>query len=245
MAIAEKVLTVKANRAALEGAMATTPEGEQVPVPAEILAKAQSVIDSYTSTMMAKVTDHIERRAQGIGEEQSGPYNAFDLAVLSPIQFVSNPPYQPHKIIAGGEFTFVLGYIWTNPTVDIAHGFLNPASQQLSWRPYRVRFEQIDLTNVVNGPDHTVTGTFGGPAASLTPVWWFFVAPTPGVNPRLMELNVTADVTVGAMPWAAFATNFYDVDSDLGFGLPFLPAMPSTGPGWRNGQPLRYLVYTK
>lgn len=240
MAIAEQELTVKANRVGLEGAMATTPEGKQVPVSADILAKAQSVIDGYTATMTERANAYIERRAQGIGEEQSGSYNAFDLAVLSPIQFVATPPYLPHKVIAGGELTLVLAYMWTNPTVDVANGFLNPASLQLGGRPYRVRFEQVDLTNVTNGPDFTITNTFGPIAPMLTVLPWFFIAPNPGVNPRLMELNVTADVTFPLQPWAAFATNHFDLDND-----PAFLGIPGAGPGWRHGQPLRYLVYPK
>ena len=67
-----------------------------------------------------------------------------------------------------------------------------------------------------------------------------FAAPNPGVNPRLMELNVTADVTFPLQPWAAFATNHFDLDND-----PAFLGIPGTGPGWRHGQPLRYLVYPK
>lgn len=247
MAIAEKELTVKANRAGLEGAMATTPEGKQVAVPSDILAKAQDVIDSYTASLTERANDYIERasqaalarrRGQGIGAVTVGPYVGFDLIVFSPIQFIATPPYLPHKVVAGGELTLLLAYMWTNPVVSIPDGFAVSSSVQLGSHPYRVRFEQVDLTNVVNGPDHTITNTFGAPAAMLTALPWFFIAPNPGVNPRLMEVNVTADITFPVKPWAAFATNHFDVDED-----PAFLGIPGASAGWRNGQPLRYLVY--
>ena len=250
MAIAEKELVVKSGRVGLDGAKAITPEGKQVDVPEEILAKAQTVIESYTDNLTARANDYLERaaaaamsrrgKAQRIGEVTVGSYVGFDIVAFSPIQFIGPAPYAPHKVVASGEFALVLAYMWTNPLVSIADGFATSASTQLGSRPYRVRFEQVDLTNVANGPDFTITGTFGAVASMLTPLPYFFVAPNPGQNPRLMEINVTADITHPMQPWAAFATNHLDIDEDLAF-----LGIPSNGPAWRNGTPLRYLVYPK
>ena len=67
---------------------------------------------------------------------------------------------------------------------------------------------------------------FGSPADVITPV--FFILPTAGpavgADPWLIEANVTVYVDIPAQPFAAFATNFYDIDNDPGF--PFLPAHP-------------------
>ena len=246
MAVAEKELVVKAGRATSPGTMALTFDGEQVEVPADILGKAQKVIDRHTANLTARANAYLERmeaaksadKGESIGGVTVGPYVGFDIIVLSPIQFIGTPPYLPHKVVAGGEFVLALAYMWTNPAVDIPNGFATSASQQLGLRDYRVRFEQIDLSRVLNGPDFQIDGTFGSPAAMLTPLPVFFVAPDPGSRPRLMELNVTADIRTPVQPWAAFATNHFDIDQD-----PAFLGIPSTSPGWRNGQPLRYLVY--
>ena len=45
--------------------------------------------------------------------------------------------------------------------------------------------------------------------------------PNPGPDPALIEANVTVDIVDPAQPYAAFATNFLDVDNDPGFlGVP-------------------------
>jgi hypothetical protein len=65
--------------------------------------------------------------------------------------------------------------------------------------------------------------------------------PNPGPDPRLIEANVTVYVDLPGQPFAAFATNFYDIDNDPGF--PFLPPIPPESSGWRYDLPNRYLVY--
>ena len=64
--------------------------------------------------------------------------------------------------------------------------------------------------------------------------------PDPGPDPALIEANVTLDIVDPAQPYAAFATNFFDVDDDPGFLF-----VPPVGPGFRHEQPNRYLVYSK
>jgi hypothetical protein len=54
------------------------------------------------------------------------------------------------------------------------------------------------------------------------------------------EANVTLDIVDPGQPYAAFATNFFDADSDPGFLF-----VPPTPPGWRHDLPNRYLVYSK
>ena len=49
-------------------------------------------------------------------------------------------------------------------------------------------------------------------------------------------------VDIPAQPFAAFATNFYDIDNDPG-GLPFYPPIPAEPAGWRFDLPNRYLIF--
>jgi hypothetical protein len=132
----------------------------------------------------------------------------------------------------------VLAVLFINPASNI----FNPISATtiLGGRDFRVRFEQVDLTNVSNGPDFTFVGTFPATAPVITFFPFFFVAPNPGANPQLIETNVTADITNLAQPFAAFATNHLDLDEDPGFlGIPPVP------PQLQYDIPLRYLVYSK
>jgi hypothetical protein len=62
---------------------------------------------------------------------------------------------------------------------------------------------------------------------------------SPGPNPALIEANVTVEVTDPAQPYAAFATNFFDIDYDPGF-----LGIPATSAGWQNELPNRYLLYS-
>jgi hypothetical protein len=173
------------------------------------------------------------------GEVTVGPYVGLDVLAYSPIQWIGMPPYEPHKIIRGGEQAVIWALVFVNPAVDVLNGFAVPATVQLSGRGFRVRCDQIDLTNVSNGPDFTFTGTFPSPAPALTWIPFPFTAPDPGLNPRLMEANITVDITDMAQPWAAFSTWHFDFDSDPGF-LGFVPSVP---PQLQHDIPMRYLVY--
>ena len=77
-------------------------------------------------------------------------------------------------------------------------------------------------------------------APSLTFFSIFIIAPDPGQNPRLVELNATADIVDIAQPFAAFATNHLDIDSDPGF-----LNVPPQPPQFQHDIPLRYLIYRK
>ena len=64
--------------------------------------------------------------------------------------------------------------------------------------------------------------------------------PNPGPDPALIEANVTVDIVDPAQPYAAFATNFLDVDND-----PSFLGAPPTSAGWRHELPNRYLIYSE
>jgi hypothetical protein len=170
-------------------------------------------------------------------------YVAFDIACTSPIQFEGLPPYRPGKVIAGGEDAFVIAFLWVNPIVSVTDGFAIPPTVQLAGRAFRVALHELNITdaavgtNVVNPLQQ---GSFGSPAAALS-AFVFRIRPAdPGPNPKLFEANVTVDVDGFVQPYAAFATNFFDVDDDPGFLF-----VPSTQAGFRHLLPNRYLVYSQ
>jgi hypothetical protein len=219
----------------------------------EVLPEAQAWMERQDARLKRRVEEYVARldttrngqateaeaAVAEAGEVTVGPYVGLDVLAYSPIQSIGTPPYAPHKIIRGGEQAVIWALVFVNPAADIPNGFAVPATVQLSGRGFRVRFDQIDLTNVSNGPDFTFTGTFPSPAPALTWIPFPFTAPDPGLNPRLMEANIAVDITDMAQPWAAFATWHFDIESDPGF-LGFIPSVP---PQLQHDIPMRYLIY--
>lgn len=173
-----------------------------------------------------------------IGEPTVGQYVAFDVAVTSPIQFTGPPPYQPSKVIAAGEDAFIIAFMFVNPMVG--DGFAVPAAVQLGGRQFRMTLDQCNLTTCTALSHQVITDTFSSPADALTFEVFLLDTPDPGPDPALIEANVTVDIVDPAQPYAAFATNFFDVDDDPGFLF-----VPPVGSGFRNDQPNRYLIYSQ
>ncbi len=188
---------------------------------------------------LADMSNHSNGAAPRIGEPTTGPYVAFDVVATSPIQFGGPPPYQPSKVIAAGESAFIVAFIFVNPTVNIPLGWAVPASVQLGGRTWRMTLDQGNLTTGGVLPHQVVGGTFGSAAATLTPVVFSLATPNPGADPWLIEANVTVDIVDPGQPYAAFATNFLDIDDDPGFL--FVPPSPA---GFRHELPNRYLIYS-
>ncbi len=217
------------------------------------LQRATQWATEYAARLTERIQSHIAKQnghssaglAPRIGEITAGDpvtgfYVAFDVAVTSPIQFGGPPPYQPSKIIKAGESAFIIAFMFANPLVDALHGFLVPAAVQLSNRNWRMTLDQLNLGTGAALTQQVVASTFVGPAPVLTPV--VFSLPTlasPGPDPALIEANVTVEITDPAQPYAAFATDFFDVDYD-----PSFLGIPSTPAGWRNELPNRYLLYS-
>jgi hypothetical protein len=210
--------------------------------------------NQWAQDYMAKLTDATTKRlaqiasnsngANGgitphIGEPTVGQYVAFDVAALSPIQFTGLPPYQPSKVIAAGEAAYLVVYMWVNPMASIPDGFAVPPTVQLGGRRWRVSLDLMNITDLT----HTTlaqTGTYGPVAPSLSAAVFTLPTPDPGPDAAVYEANVTLDIVDPAQPYAAFATNFFDEDTDPGFLF-----VPPTPPGWRHELPNRYLVYSK
>jgi len=190
---------------------------------------------------LAEVAGHSNGVQAHIGEPTTGSlatgfYVAFDVAATSPIQFGGPPPYQPSKVIAAGEPAFIVAFIFVNPSVNIPLGWAVPASIQLGGRTWRMTLDQGNLTTGTVLPHQVTSAT---PAATLTPVVFSLATPNPGPDPWLIDANVTVDIVNPGQPYAAFATNFLDVDNDPGFLF-----VPPASAGFRHELPNRYLIYS-
>jgi hypothetical protein len=174
-----------------------------------------------------------------IGEPTVGKYVAFDVAATSPIQITGLPPYQPGKVIAAGEPAFIVAFLFVNPVASIPDGFAVPPTVQLGGRRWRATLDLLDL-NTLTRTQLVRTNVYPAVAPSLDFVVYQLPTPDPGPDAAVYEANVTLDIVDPGQPYAAFATNFLDVDEDP--GLLFVPPSPS---GWRHELPNRYLVYSK
>jgi hypothetical protein len=220
-----------------------------VEVPPDVQDLVNVWTDSYKGYLVDRTENYVRKlsalqagRRNGVEPEAGEPthvgYTYWDLITISPIQFIGLPPYEPNKIVASGELAFLQAVMFINPTTNI----FNPisATTNLGGRNFRLRFEQINLTDVTNGPDFTFVGVFPAVAPSLIIFTVPFIAPNPGLNPRLVEVNVTADIMNPAQPYAAFSTWQLDVDSEPGF-----LGLPNTPPEFQHDIPMRYLIYPK
>jgi hypothetical protein len=249
-------------RQSKESIMTAVTDAPAAPAPAETESPAQEAAEQraaqWANDYVSRLTERTQSRLAGqasssngaikpdIGEPTVGPYVAFDVAATSPIQFTGMPPYQPSKIIADGEPAFLAALIFTNPLVDVLHGFAIPASVQLGGRTWRLTLDQFNLTTGTLLPKQVKVGVFGSPADMLTLEIFTLTTPNPGPDPWLIEANVTLDIVNPGQPYAAFATDFLDVDNDPGFPpLPFPPIVPPNAAGFRHELPNRYLIYSK
>jgi hypothetical protein len=234
------------------------------PIPAEYQALHEEYLQEVKTVLMHKVEKRLsiakeaaqKVRAHRLGlgnggnggfQPQAGEpvegldYEYWDVAMLSPQQFIVPPlTFRPQKIIAGGEFVILTAVLFINPFASPPGGVLGgpSATQYLASRDFRIQIQNSDITTMSAGPSFTFAGTF----PALAPVLSFFsvgfVPPNPGVNTHVWEMNVTADVSDPLQPFAAWATQWADIEDDPGW------PMPQSG-GARHQTPLRYLIYPK
>ena len=229
--------------------MQASPAGDSAPADPG-LDQARKFASDYADRIRQSATERLSQLGSHqngssgavqarIGEPTVGQYVAFDVAATSPLQFTGLPPYQPSKVIAAGEGAYLHVYAWVNPAASIADGFAVPPTVQLGGRQWRIT---LDLLNITDGTRKKLaaTGTYGPVADSLTVATFPLPTPDPGPDAAVYEANVTLDIVDPAQPYAAFATSFYDYDSDPGFMF-----VPPADPGWRHELPNRYLVYSK
>ena len=257
MATTEKELTLKATAAeaprldaqaaeAPSRVTATTAQALGAEPQVEVPAGAEEWRQAAERKLLAKVEAYAAKMdarhreggdVQRLGEPTVGTYVALDVLAFSPIQQITFPPYEPSRIIAAGEQAIIWALVFINPTVDVAQGFAIPATVQLGGRRMRVRLEQVNLSDVTDGPDLTFAFTLPSPAPTF--IWLPFVLTPgdPGNNPDLIEANVTVDIVDPVQPYAAFATHHVSVDADPLFLVP--------GNQLLNNIPMRYLVYRR
>lgn len=214
----------------------------KIKVQTAIGEKAQQFMNLYYHYLKERTDAYVHRMTE-LKPEAGEPvtflgYQYWNVLTVGPIQFFTDPPWRPSKIIAAGELTLLLGVIWINPGPDPGGGV--PGTVVLGGRGYRVRMETVNLSTVQDGPDANFVGNFAAVPPVINFFPWFFVPPDPGVNPRLFETTLTADVTDVAQPFAAFSTWHWDLD----FDPPFL-GRPPRGPEWQYDIPARYLVYRR
>lgn len=217
----------------------------EVEVPEWARAEMKRVEKRFVARMeeyLAKQEAQRDGDTAELGEVTEGPYVGLDVIAFSPFQTISRPPWSPSKIIAAGELAVITALVVINDQSDPGNGFTIPANVQLSNRTLRVRLEQVNLSDLTNGPDFQFVGVLSAPAPVFTVVSFPFVPADPGPNPDLIEANVTVDIDNPALPWAAMATRLVDLDEDPGI-LGIIPPEPANR--LLTDIPNRYLVYRR
>jgi len=181
-----------------------------------------------------------------VGEPTVGPYVAWDVLSLSPIELASFPlpANAPSRILRGTNFATVticafVAILWTNPTVDIPNGFAVPANIQLGGRTARVSFDQLNLTTATAGPNFTFIIPLPAPVPPLIVIPAFSITPNV-TTPELFELNVTADILESPQPYSGFATWHANADNEPSWFGTFPPA---TAPQLLHDVQNRYMCY--
>jgi hypothetical protein len=226
--------------------------GEYDAIPEDKMNTSQAVEENIKNAAAAMIAANIQKaKAEGpkaeAGTVISG-YEYVDIVCATPVKKFkpTSPPYttHPHKVIGAGEEIRHRAFLLINPLP----GPQNTPSgiMVLGDRPLRVQFSLMNVTTVEAGSTGTWTGTFSGLAPTLVTFYWDITHNDPGPNPHVYELNVTFDCGDPDQPYAAFATRWWDGDTDPGWPwhLPG-PTIPPVFPQWRNPVPLRYLVYRK
>ncbi|NKQ37255.1 MAG: hypothetical protein HF973_16770 [Chloroflexi bacterium] len=232
-------------------------QGPQVDVPEAQMEGFNAWLDEYTLVLANQAERYVQRQTEAqmqerqtikpaIGEPTVGPYVAWDVLSLSPIELLSFPlpANAPNKILRGTNGANVtiavfLAILWTNPVVDVANGFAVPPTIQLGGRTARVSFDQLNLTTATAGPNFTFNIPLPAPVPPLIVIPAFFITPTV-TSPELFELNVTADIIESPQPYSAFATWHSDIDNEPSW---FGNFPPPTGPQLQHDTQNRYMVY--
>jgi hypothetical protein len=227
----------------IEGTYDKIPEDEK----GEFLATEENIKNAAASQFAASLQ---RATAEGAGLEAGGPviggYEYVDIMCMSPRKRRLRPPWVnlPHKIVAGGERIVNRAILLINPLPG--PGGTPTGRHVLGSRDVRVTFTLMNVTNGTPGPSASWTGSFSGLAPVVTNFYWFITHPDPGRTPHIYELNVMFDCLDPEQPYAAFATRWWDLDTDPGWPrrLPG-PTVPTLRPGPRVQIPLRYMVFTE
>jgi hypothetical protein len=226
--------------------------GPSVEVPEDVAQAAREWLDNYGSFLAERATEYWKRKEvqeankrRGVTVELGapivGPYVGWDVLMISPIELTASPNQQPNRIVAAGALTRLLSVMWTNPAIDVQHGFAVPANIQLGNRTARVSFDQLNVTTATAGPNFTGVFNLGpAPVPPIIFIWVDFIAPAV-TSPEVIEVNVTADIVDLGQPYASFASYHIDVDAEP----PWFSGFPPDQPPLRLhfDVPMRYMVY--
>jgi hypothetical protein len=218
--------------------LGATLSGPYEAIPEDLLEAYQSMCDNVKNAVAERVAANVQR-GQTAGPEigtRFGFYEVVDIMTISPWKPGLSPPFVniPHKLVASGELIVHFALLFVNPLPG--PGGTPTGQMQLGGHGYRITFNLLNVTTATTLGSPSWTGVFG-PLAPVVSVWPLPVTwVTGGPNPHLLELNVTFDCSDPAQPYAAFSTQWWDIDSDPGF------PWPDPG-GPRRLLPLRYLVH--
>ncbi|MGH7492582.1 MAG: hypothetical protein ACREOO_09315 [bacterium] len=221
-------------------------DGMQRP-PLELVERYEKVLDIYAAKLLDRVNLNMKNSGAVIaqelghqpklGEPLSGPfYKWWDVFVVGPFQNITRPPFLPQKVVAAGEPAFFLVFVVKNPLPTPGSG--PSALMLMNGRPFNLRAEMVNLSDVSDGPDIVLCSAFN--TDMVQAFLLVFAAPVPPQGkPDMYEVNVTVDVTDAFLqPTAAFATRLLDIDNDPGF-----PVGCSSGTRTCVEQPMRFLCY--
>lgn len=218
--------------------LGATLSGTYEAIPEDLMEAYQAMCDNVKNAVAERVVANLHR-GSGEGIEigtRFGAYEVVDIMSISPWKPGLLPPFVniPHKIVAAGELIVHFAVLFVNPLPG--SGGTPTGRMQLGSRDYRVSFNLLNVTAGAPVLTAAYVGTFGAraPVVSVWPLGVIHAASGP--NPQLYELNVTFDCADPAQPYAAFSTQWLDIDSDPGF------PWPDPG-GPRRLVPLRYLVH--
>ena len=220
-----------------------TLSGEYDAISDDELAKFQAIHENTKNAAAARIAANVTKAQAELGTQISG-YEYVDILCASPIKRDLNPPFTtlPTKIVGAGERIFHRAFLLINPLPGPSN--TPSGTMVLGSRPLRVQFSLMNVTTVAAPiPPGTWTGTFAGLAPTLVLFYWPVTHADVGPDPQIWELNVTFDCGDPQQPYAAFATRWWDGDTDPGW--PRYPAQATLPPGWRVQAPLRYLVFRK
>ena len=215
-------------------------QGSSIEQVANAMAKAwEKKIETQTN----KVAQAISTKAEAGGPIFPGPYLTWNVLMGGPFQVLNplgpSPVFAPQKIIEQGEECFFLVAFWRNP--------LPPSFSNLTMAGHTVAYwgETVNLSDVTNGPDLPVAGSFVLDSNIVTVKAIicpknFFSGGTPD-RPKLYETTVTARVPANPI-YTAFSTWHFDPDGEL--PMPSI-GMPEVTPGFQHDIPARFLVYKK
>lgn len=242
-------MTEEVTFAASLGVKAASPEelgltlsGNYDPIPEDMKEAFLAIEENIRNAAASRVAASVQRAmAQGpqleLGVAISG-YEYVDLMCLTPRKPGLFPPWVnlPTKIVAGGELIVHRAILFINPLPG--PGGTATGRHVLGSRKLRVTFSLLNVTTATAEAPAFWEGEFVGLAPVVTNFYYPKVHPDPGPNPHVYELNVTFDCRDPEQPYAAFATQWWDLDTDPGWPVP-------VPPGRRVQIPLRYLVYTE